>query len=95
VAAGQVFTIEPGVYFIPPLLAKLRAAPTAKHVDWTLVDALTPLGGIRIEDDLAVVGPAGPSGPVARNLTREHLPIGGGTATSTTAGSLRPAELRA
>jgi Xaa-Pro dipeptidase len=68
IAPHQSFTIEPGLYFIAPLLAKLRAEPAGKAVDWALVEALTPFGGIRIEDDVVVQ----PSGPV-RNLTREVL----------------------
>ena len=69
---GQVFTIEPGLYFIDGLLAGLRGRPEGKLVDWNIVEALAPLGGIRIEDDLLVTE----SG--ARNLTREVLPAGGG-----------------
>ena len=65
---GQVFTIEPGVYFIESLLAPLRAGELAKYVDWALVDALAPLGGVRVEDDVAVLD-AG-----IRNFTREVLP---------------------
>lgn len=72
VATGQVFTIEPGVYFIDALMAELRAGPAAALVDWTAVDALAPLGGVRIEDDVLVQ-----DGSV-RNLTREQLPVGGG-----------------
>jgi len=74
VAAGQVFTIEPGIYFIPDLLEPLRATPRGAGVDWALVDTLAPLGGVRIEDDVQIEGGA----TVLRNLTREHLPIGGG-----------------
>ena len=74
IAVGQVFTIEPGLYFIDDLLAPLRAGPEAALVDWKTVDALSPLGGVRIEDDLLVTG----GEPVVRNLTREHLPSGGG-----------------
>jgi Xaa-Pro dipeptidase len=74
VAVGQVFTIEPGIYFIPDLLEPLRAAPQGAGVDWALVDALAPLGGVRIEDDVQIAGGAA----LLRNLTREHLPIGGG-----------------
>jgi Xaa-Pro dipeptidase len=70
VTTGQVFTIEPGIYFIEDLLDPLRAGKTAHLVAWKAVDALTPLGGVRIEDDLHVVGGA----DVVRNLTREHLP---------------------
>jgi Xaa-Pro dipeptidase len=65
VEAGWVFTIEPGLYFIPLLLDELRASPHAAHVDWRKVEALTPFGGIRIEDDVLVTD----SGH--RNLTRE------------------------
>ena len=71
IAPDQVFTIEPGFYFIEALLAPLRASA---DVDWKLVDALAQFGGIRIEDDV-VVRPDG-----IRNLTREVLPQGGGQA---------------
>ena len=71
VAAGQVFTIEPGLYFIEALLAPLRSSP---DIDWKLVDALAQLGGIRIEDDVVVQDQG------IRNLTREVLPQGGGQA---------------
>ena len=74
VSVGQTFTIEPGVYFIDALLAELRGKPEGQLVDWTAVDALAPLGGVRIEDDVFVE-----TGGV-RNLTREHLPVGGGSA---------------
>ena len=70
----QCFTIEPGIYFIDALLRPLREGPLARTVDWKLVDALAPLGGIRIEDDV-VVHENG-----VRNLTRESLPQGGGVA---------------
>jgi Xaa-Pro dipeptidase len=68
---GQVFTIEPGFYFIEALLAPLRSSP---DIDWKLVDALAPFGGIRIEDDVVVRAQG------IRNLTREVLPQGGGPA---------------
>lgn len=71
IAEGQVFTIEPGVYFIDSLLLELRDRPEGKLVDWNLVEALSLLGGIRIEDDILVTT-AG-----TRNLTREVLPVGG------------------
>jgi Xaa-Pro dipeptidase len=75
VAEGQVFTIEPGVYFIDRLLAELRQGPHGGSIDWALVDALAAFGGIRIEDDVVVAGGAA----VTRNLTREVLPRGGGS----------------
>jgi Xaa-Pro dipeptidase len=71
VTEGQVFTIEPGLYFVDSLLVPLRDKPEGKLVDWNLVEALSPLGGIRIEDDVLVTS----SG--TRNLTREVLPVGG------------------
>jgi Xaa-Pro dipeptidase len=61
---GMVVTVEPGLYFIDSLLAVLRAGPHARRVDWTLIDALRPFGGIRIEDNVAVREDAG------ENLTR-------------------------
>jgi Xaa-Pro dipeptidase len=64
---GHVFTIEPGIYFIPMLLRPFRSGPDASAFDWETIDALTPLGGVRVEDNV-VVGASGP-----RNLTREHL----------------------
>lgn len=71
IADGQVFTIEPGLYFVDSLLVELRNKPEGKLVDWNLVEALAPLGGIRIEDDVLVTGAS------TRNFTREFLPVGG------------------
>jgi Xaa-Pro dipeptidase len=65
IAPDQVFTIEPGIYFIDMLLDPLRQ--TAAPVDWHRVDQLRPLGGVRIEDDVRVR----PDG--IDNLTRKHI----------------------
>jgi Xaa-Pro dipeptidase len=62
--AGMTCTIEPGLYFIPVLLNPERNSEKGKHLNWSLIDALIPYGGIRIEDDVLVT----PEGP--RNLTR-------------------------
>lgn len=64
VEATQVFTIEPGLYFIPQLLDALRREASAAEVNWALVDQLRPFGGIRIEDNVIVTA-AG-----TENLTR-------------------------
>ena len=62
---GQVFTIEPGIYFIPMLLRELRNAPAGAAVNWRTVDELMPFGGIRIEDNVAI------QEGVPVNLTRD------------------------
>ena len=51
-APGMVVTIEPGLYFIPTLLAGLRNGPHARAVDWKRVEHLSKFGGVRIEDEV-------------------------------------------
>lgn len=65
--AGFVVTIEPGLYFIPALLAALAARPEGRLVNWPAVERLLPYGGIRIEDDVLVTAEG------AINLTRNAL----------------------
>lgn len=65
IEAGMVFTIEPGLYFIPMLLNRLRQEASAGEVNWPKVEAMTPCGGVRIEDNVLVTEHG------ARNLTRE------------------------
>jgi Xaa-Pro dipeptidase len=65
IETGQVFTIEPGIYFIDSLLDALRRDDRKSLVDWAAIDELRPFGGIRIEDNV-VVDTHG-----TRNLTRE------------------------
>lgn len=50
----MVFTIEPGLYFIEPLLSELQKSENAKYINWEKVDAFRKFGGIRIEDDVVV-----------------------------------------
>lgn len=54
IEANQVFTIEPGLYFIDSLLADLKASSHSDMINWTNVDAMRPFGGIRIEDNIIV-----------------------------------------
>lgn len=61
---GQVVTVEPGIYFITPLLKRLRARPEGRRIQWGRVAELAGYGGIRIEDDVLVT----PGGHA--NLTR-------------------------
>ncbi|MBY4678617.1 Xaa-Pro dipeptidase [Marinobacterium arenosum] len=51
---GFVITIEPGLYFIPSLLKKLRDSEAGADVNWQAIGQLQPWGGIRIEDNVAV-----------------------------------------
>lgn len=62
---SQVFTVEPGLYFIEPLLAELKASKLASEVNWDRVDAFRPCGGVRIEDNVAVTADG------HENLTRQ------------------------
>lgn len=64
----MVFTIEPGLYFIPMLLDPFRGGASRSAFDWDLVGELILCGGIRVEDDVYVGAEA------IRNLTREALP---------------------
>jgi Xaa-Pro dipeptidase len=61
----MVVTIEPGLYFIPMLLERLRAGPHAAAVDWRAVEHLARFGGVRIEDDVRCTDGA------PENLTRD------------------------
>ena len=61
--AGMAVTIEPGLYVIPMLLEPLKSGPTARHLNWPMIERLAPHGGIRIEDNVIVTTDA------ARNLT--------------------------
>ena len=63
---GMVVTIEPGLYFIPMLLERLRARPESAQVDWALVRHLSAFGGVRIEDDVVCRADGAPE-----NLTRD------------------------
>ncbi len=65
ITAGQVVTIEPGIYFIPSLMEQALTGPKRAFVNEALVKGLSPFGGIRIEDDILVTDQG------AVNLTRD------------------------
>jgi Xaa-Pro aminopeptidase len=50
-APRQAWTIEPGIYFVAPLLASERGR---SDVDWNRVDELLGFGGVRIEQNVLV-----------------------------------------
>ncbi|MCY4265658.1 MAG: Xaa-Pro dipeptidase [Gammaproteobacteria bacterium] len=64
---NMVLTIEPGCYFIPLLLEPERNSDRGKLINWSLVEELIPLGGVRIEDNVCVLA----SG--VENLTRAPI----------------------
>jgi Xaa-Pro dipeptidase len=64
---GFVVTIEPGLYFIPSLLETLRSHADGNTINWSEIEQLARLGGIRVEDDVLVTANG------ARNLTRAAL----------------------
>jgi len=50
--ANQIYTVEPGIYFIPSLLDKLNAGKQADSINWKELKKWIPYGGIRIEDNI-------------------------------------------
>ncbi len=59
-----IFTVEPGIYFIPVLLERVRGH---KDINWNLVERLIPYGGVRIEDNVLVQADG------IRNFTRDSF----------------------
>lgn len=52
---GYLVTIEPGLYFIPALLTdETRRKQYADCIDWSKVDTLLDIGGVRIEDNIFI-----------------------------------------
>ncbi|MCK5838800.1 MAG: M24 family metallopeptidase, partial [Bacteroidales bacterium] len=52
---GHVFTIEPGIYFIPALIDLWKSENKFKEfINYEAVESYKDFGGIRIEDDLLV-----------------------------------------
>jgi Xaa-Pro dipeptidase len=50
----QVYTVEPGIYFVDSLLATLKGSEHSKYMNWDVIDNFRPFGGIRIEDNIIV-----------------------------------------
>jgi Xaa-Pro aminopeptidase len=52
---GMVVTVEPGIYFVPSILADTeKRARHADQVVWDRVDGMLEFGGIRIEDNVLI-----------------------------------------
>ena len=67
---GNVVTDEPGIYFIPALIAQWKAAGTDKgRVNYSRLEEYLDFGGIRLEDDVLVTADG------ARRLGTKRLPI--------------------
>jgi Xaa-Pro aminopeptidase len=47
----HAWTVEPGLYFVPPLLARERGRD---EVNWSRVDELLGFGGVRLEHDVLI-----------------------------------------
>lgn len=62
---GNTLTIEPGLYFIEPLLRRWRETGDIAAINWDKVETLAPYGGVRIEDNILVTE------DLPRNLTRD------------------------
>ncbi|NMP17847.1 Xaa-Pro dipeptidase [Thalassotalea sp. Y01] len=54
IESKQVFTIEPGLYFINEFLQGLQQSKHASQINWDKIATLKPFGGIRIEDNVIV-----------------------------------------
>lgn len=53
--AGNVITVEPGIYFIEAFFDSQEARKKyAPYIDWKIADRYRSVGGIRIEDDVLV-----------------------------------------
>ncbi|MEW6997516.1 Xaa-Pro dipeptidase [Colwelliaceae bacterium BS250] len=54
IESKQVFTIEPGLYFIEQFLSDLAKSEHSKYINWPKIETMRKYGGIRIEDNIIV-----------------------------------------
>ncbi|MBW2302118.1 MAG: aminopeptidase P family protein [Deltaproteobacteria bacterium] len=56
-APGMVLTVEPGCYFIPPLIYRWQSEKRfVEFIDYDQVSGYLDFGGIRLEDDILITG---------------------------------------
>jgi Xaa-Pro dipeptidase len=52
---GHVFTVEPGCYFIPELIAQWKGEKKFNEfINWGKIESYMPIGGVRIEDNVLI-----------------------------------------
>ena len=69
-SAGNVVTVEPGIYFIPALIDKWRAEKiNTQFINFEELEKFRGFGGIRLEDDILITHNG------CRRLGSKRLPI--------------------
>ncbi|MCX7953750.1 MAG: aminopeptidase P family protein [Bacteroidales bacterium] len=67
---GYVLTVEPGIYFIPPLIRKWQADKKfCEYINYSEVEKFINFGGIRLEEDILVTENG------CRLLGKKQIPI--------------------
>ncbi len=52
---GHVFTVEPGIYFIPQLIGQWKSeGKFREYINYSKVEGFLDFGGVRIEDDVLI-----------------------------------------
>jgi Xaa-Pro aminopeptidase len=65
-----VLTVEPGIYFIPALIAKWKSEKiNSSFINFQKVEEYIDFGGIRLEDDIVITDEG------CRRLGKKRIPI--------------------